>query len=76
MHTIKLFELYNIVSNMTVSIIMEVALLELYNCYRLCTPPPNYLVSSVSRYPQIYQEDIQRYIQVLSSDMVRELSYF
>jgi len=55
---------------MTVSIIMEVALMELYN-YRLCTPSPNYLVSSASRSPQICQEDIQRYIQVLSSDMVR-----
>jgi len=61
---------------MTVSIIMVVALMELYNYYRLCIPPPNYLVSSAARSPQIYQEDIQRCIQELSSDMVRELSYF
>lgn len=49
--------------------------MELYNYYRLCTLPPSCLVSSALGSPQTCQEDIRQYIQVLSSNMVRELLY-
>lgn len=49
---------------------------EFYSYYhRSYTLLPNYLVSTVSRFQQIFQEDMQQCIQVLSLDMVRELLY-